>query len=219
MVTGVVTEVVTPQNPLSNSASDTVLPPVTTFSPKHLPNANSVAEARETEDSQPQKSLENRGGNTSPDNAQNLVEQGLQPVTTSQNKGGNTPKTPQCPETAINKHHAGRLADEMRKAIANGDSTEAKEIWGKFENIPLSQRGQQRQFFWKALTPDEKRKASLLIFTNVVEGTPLKYVGTLEQYQSLTLVAYDANGQGGVTCQKPDGYLTSSIPIKDLKKL
>ena len=220
VVTEVVTEVVTPQNPLSVMTSDILLPPVTTFSPNHFPNSESAAGGDKTDNSQPKKSFENGGGNTSPDNAQNPVEQGLQPVTTSQNKGGNAPKTPQCPETTTNKHHAGRLADQMREAIANGDSAEAKEIWGKFENIPLSQRGQQRQFFWKNLEQtDEKRKAQLLIWAGLREGTQLKYVGTCEQYQGISLTAYDADGRRGITCRKFDDTLTTWIPVKDLRKL
>jgi predicted P-loop ATPase len=220
VVTGVVTEVVIPQNPHPVMTSETPLPPVTTFSSNHFPNSDSVAGGDKTDNSQLKKSFENGSGNTSPDNAQNPVEQGLQPVTTSRNKGGNT--TPQCPETNANRYHAGRLADQMREAIAKGDSAEAKEIWGKFENIPLSQRGQQRQFFWKNLEQtDEKRKASLLIFAGLTQGTPLKYVGSCEQYQGVELAAYDANGTNGVTvaCLKPDGYLTTWIPAKDLRKL
>jgi predicted P-loop ATPase len=218
----VVTEVVTPLNPYSVITSDIVLPPVTTFLPKHSPNSDTAAGGDETEKSQAEKSFENRGGNTSPSTTQNLSPQGLPPVTTSQNKGGNTSsKTPQCPETAINKHQAGTLANQVRKAIANGDSAEAKEIWKKFENIPLSQQGQQRQFFWKALTPDECRKVRLLIFTNVTEGEKLKYVGSIEQYQGLELTAYDANSHNGltITCRMSDNRLTTGLPFKDFLKL
>jgi predicted P-loop ATPase len=214
--TGVGTEVGTSQNPYYITTSDTPFPPVPTFLPNNSPNNDSAAEAEKANTSQSEKSFENRGGNASLDNIQNLSGQGVEPVPTSPVQGGNTPKTPQCPETNANRHQAGKLADQVREAIAEGDSAKAKEIWGKFENIPLSQQGQQRQFFWKALTPDEKRKASLLIFTNVIEGEQLKYVGTDKQYQGVELSAYDANGQSGITCLKPDGYLTTWLPIKDL---
>jgi predicted P-loop ATPase len=222
VVTGVVTEVVTPQNLDHVITSDALLPPVTTFSPNHFPNSDSAAGGDKTDNSQAKKNLENGGGHTSPDNTQNPIGQGLQPVTTSQNKGGHTPKTPQCPETATNKHQAGKLANQVREAIANGDSVEAKEIWRKFENIPLSQRGQQRQFFWNNLEQtDEKRKARLLIFTNVIQGEKLKYVGKEEQYQKLELTAYDADSQKGltITCRMSDDRLTTWLPFKDFRKL
>jgi predicted P-loop ATPase len=221
VVTEVVKEVVTAQNLYSITTLESVSPPVTTSFQNNSQNANSNVEASETEKTQAEKSLENEGGDTDSNKPENLSPQGSPPVTTSPKQGGDSPKSPQCPETAINKHQAGKLANQMREAIANGDSAEAKEIWKKFENIPLSQRGQQHQFFWKALTPDECRKARLLIFTNVMEGQQLKYVGSTEQYQGIELTAYDADSHNGVTvtCRKPDGYLTTGLKPKDLKKL
>jgi predicted P-loop ATPase len=214
----VVTEVVTPQNPCPVVTSDTVLPPVTTFSPNHSPNSDTAAGGDKTDSSQTEKSFENGGGNTLPAEPENLTSQGIEPVTTSPNKGGNTP---QCPETAINKHQAGTLANQMRKAIANGDSIEAKEIWGKFENIPLSQRQQQRGLFWQNLKQTgEENKARLLVFTDLVEGEKLTYVGKEEQYKGLELTAYSADGTYAITitCLKPDGSRTTWIPAKHLKR-
>jgi predicted P-loop ATPase len=221
VVTGVVTEVVTPQNPPYNSTSDTPLPPVTTFLPKHSPNSDSAAGGDKTETSQTEKSFENTGGNSVSANPQNLLPQALPPVTTSSKQGGNTPF---CHETHANEHLAVAPADEMREVLANNTPiTEkriaARKVWKQFENIPLSQRGQQRGFFWKNLErTNQDNEARLLVFTDLSGGEKLKYVGKEEQYQGLELTAYSADGTGKVTvtCLKPDGTLTTWIPFKDL---
>jgi hypothetical protein len=92
--TEVVTEVVTPSNPYSTTASDVVLPPVTTFSPKD--NCNTAPTDSDTVLRNQKPSIDtpgkvwNLGGNTSSNNSQNPLEQGLESVTTSSQRGGNT---------------------------------------------------------------------------------------------------------------------------------
>jgi hypothetical protein len=204
--------------------SDTLLPPVTTSSPNHSQNADNAAEASEANNSQAEKSFENGGSNSVSSNPQNLSPQDLPLVTTSPNQGGNTPSSP---ETHANKRHGNKLADEMREVLASSSTaaekrTAAREVWKQFEGVPLSQRGQQRGFFWQSLQEtDEENKARLLLFTDLVEGEKLKYVGKEEQYQGLELTAYSADGTSKVTvtCRKPDGYLTTWIPLKDLRRL
>ncbi|HEY9903011.1 MAG TPA: DUF3854 domain-containing protein, partial [Candidatus Sericytochromatia bacterium] len=134
---------------------------------------------------------------------------------------------PQLPETIANQHLASTPANEMREVLASSAATAekraaAREIWKQFERVPLSQRGQQRGLFWKNLEKtNEANKARLLVFTDLVEGEKLKYVGTCEQYQGVELTAYSADGTGRVTvtCRKPDDTLTTWIPLKDLRKL
>jgi hypothetical protein len=115
----------------------------------------------------------------------------------------------------------------MREVLASNRSaaekrTAAREVWKQFERVPLSQRGQQRGLFWKNLEKtNEENKARLLVFTDLLEGEKLKYVGKEEQYKGLELTAYSADGTGRVTvtCLKPDGYPTTWIPFKDLRRL
>ena len=80
---GVVTEVVTPLNPLSATISEQVSPPVTTFSSNFSQNTNDVVEANETNNSQSGESLENRGSDTCSQTSESFSEQGLEGVTTS----------------------------------------------------------------------------------------------------------------------------------------
>jgi putative DNA primase/helicase len=135
-------------------------------------------------------------------------------------------KPPQCPETAINKRCTGTPADEMREVLASDSTitekrTAAREVWKRFENVPLAQRQQQRELFWQNLKQTgEENKARLLVFTDLLEGEKLKYVGKEEQYKGLELTAYSADGnyQMTITCLKPDGSRTSWIPAKELKK-
>ncbi len=124
------------------------------------------------------------------------------------------PRNPSHPDTFANQHLASMLAEEMREILASGNVEAAKQLWNQLKNDNPQKRG----FFWKAFNLEEKRKAQLLIFAGLTEGTSLKYVGSCEQYQGVALTAYDANGQGGVTCRKPDDTLTTWIPIKDLRK-
>jgi hypothetical protein len=153
--------------------SDILLPPVTTSSPNHSQNADNAAEASEANNSQAEKSFENGGSNSVSSNPQNLSPQDLPLVTTSPNQGGNTPSSP---ETHANKRHGNKLADEMREVLASSSTaaekrTAAREVWKQFEGVPLSQRGQQRGFFWQSLQEtDEENKARLLLFTDLVEG-------------------------------------------------
>jgi putative DNA primase/helicase len=135
--------------------------------------------------------------------------------------------SPQLPETQANKQLASTPADEMREVLASGSSpaekrTAAREVWKQFEKVPLSQRGQQRGLFWKNLQrTNEENKVRLLTFTDLSEGEKLKYVGREEQYKGLELTAYSADGTGRVTvtCIKPDGTLTTWIPLRDLRRL
>jgi putative DNA primase/helicase len=140
----------------------------------------------------------------------------------------NSPKSsPQLPETQANKQLASTRADEMREVLASGSSpaekrTAAREVWKQFEKVPFSQRGQQRGLFWKNLErTNEENKARLLTFTDLSEGERLKYVGREEEYKGLELTAYSADGTGRVTvtCIKPDGTLTTWIPLRDLRRL
>jgi putative DNA primase/helicase len=137
------------------------------------------------------------------------------------------PKSPQLFETIANQHLASTPVNEMREVLASNRSaaekrTAAREVWKQFERVPLSQRGQQRGLFWKNLEKtNEENKARLLVFTDLLEGEKLKYVGKEEQYKGLELTAYSADGTGRVTvtCLKPDGYPTTWIPFKDLRRL
>ena len=93
--TEVVTEVVTPSNPCSTTTLDVVLPPDTTFLLKdHFENnadvkADISIRNQISNTNTPSKGG-NIGGNTCSDDSQNLVEQGLEGVTTSSQGGGNT---------------------------------------------------------------------------------------------------------------------------------
>jgi predicted P-loop ATPase len=90
----VVTEVVTPSNPCSTTTLDVVLPPVTTFLPKdNSKNASTEIDTvlkNQTPSIDTPGKVWNLGGNTSSNNSQNPLEQGLEGVTTSLNQGGNT---------------------------------------------------------------------------------------------------------------------------------
>jgi len=125
---GVVTEVVTPQNSLYDSTLDTLLPPVTTFSPKHPSEISSAVETAKNSNSEIQESFENIGGNTSPSSPQNPVGQGSQPVTTSKQQGGNTLLNPSELETIAKKYQAEELADEYKEACADGNDEIAEKI-------------------------------------------------------------------------------------------
>jgi predicted P-loop ATPase len=92
---GVVTEVVTPSNSCCTTILDIVSPPVTTFLPKHSQNNNACAEAdilirNQTPKVEVLGESGNQGGDTCLDNSQNLLEEGLESVTTSFQQGGDT---------------------------------------------------------------------------------------------------------------------------------
>jgi len=76
---GVVTEVVTAQNPLSEPIVEIVLPPVTTFLAK---KSQSASETDEITPLKSQETFENEVVTSSPSDSENLLEQGLNPVTT-----------------------------------------------------------------------------------------------------------------------------------------
>jgi hypothetical protein len=113
--------------------------------------------------------------------------------------------------------YAKTLADKMREAIASSNFEGAKKIV-KQVNESTSQL---RASFWQNLDrTKEKNKARLLVFANLSEGAPVKYVGKIEQYAQEKLIAYDADGHGGITCLLPDGRgFTTWIPTRDLRKL
>jgi hypothetical protein len=114
------------------------------------------------------------------------------------------------------EHLAKITADKMREAIASSNFEGAKEIMKQI-NVSTSQL---RGLFWQNLErTNEKNKARLLAFANLSEGTPVKYVGKIEQYAQEKLTAYDADGHGGITCLLADGRgFTTWIPTRDLRK-
>jgi len=114
------------------------------------------------------------------------------------------------------EHHAKMLADKMRQAIASSNFEGAKEI---VKQVGAS-TSQLRGLFWQNLErTKEKNKARLLAFANLSEGTPVNYVGKIEQYVQEKLTAYDADGYGGITCLLADGRgFTTWIPTRDLRK-
>jgi hypothetical protein len=114
------------------------------------------------------------------------------------------------------EHHAKMLADKMREAITSSNFEDAKEI---VRQVSVS-TSQLRGLFWQNLErTKEKNKARLLAFANLSEGTPVKYVGKIEQYAQEKLTAYDADGHGGITCLLADGRgFTTWIPTRDLRK-
>ena len=95
----VVTEVVTPQKPYSETILDIVLPPDTTFTAKDrssIPiHPQTLYSNKKSTDGNGSSSAKcEQGGNTPVDNAQNPLGQGVEGVTTSQNRGGNiSPKS------------------------------------------------------------------------------------------------------------------------------
>jgi hypothetical protein len=120
------------------------------------------------------------------------------------------------PAELADEHHAKILADKMREVIASSNFEGAKEI---VKQVGAS-TSQLRGLFWQNLErTKEKNKARLLAFANLSEGTPVKYVGKIEQYVQEKLTAYDADGHGGITCLLADGRsLTTWIPTRDLRK-
>jgi hypothetical protein len=118
-------------------------------------------------------------------------------------------------EEFTDEHQVKMLADKMREAIASSNFEGAKEIVRQV-NVSTSQL---RASFWQNLDrTEEKNKARLLAFANLSEGTPVKYVGKIEQYAQEELTAYDADGHGHITCLLPNGHgFTTWIPTRDLR--
>jgi predicted P-loop ATPase len=95
---GVVTEVVTPQNPCSNSVTSIPLPPVTTFLSKDSPSLRTIAvqtdgggaQTSKTCNSESEESFETKVVTPPPSTSLSLSDKGFQPVTTSFEQGGNT---------------------------------------------------------------------------------------------------------------------------------
>jgi predicted P-loop ATPase len=214
VVTEVVTEVVTPQNPYSITISDTLLPPVTTFSSKHSPNGDGATEVGETNNSQSEKSFQNRGGNTLPTEPENLTPQKIEPVTTSPKQGGNTSSDP---ATAQSKFRGEKLAKQMREAIAKGSREDAKEV---MERV-ASSAPQIRGFFNKSFSKEEALNIRLLRDFDLTKGARVKYVGKdIEQYEGEVLTVDSANAQNQLACLRPDGKgYTTWLKSEDLEKL
>ena len=108
------------------------------------------------------------------------------------------------------------LVDEMRNILNNPSHEEAWEIWNQIKNDP-----QKQSFFYEALTEEEGRKSRVLFFIkNFSEGTRLKYVGKGygKQFEGIELKLYDAQGNGEITCLKPDGSFVN-LPIRDVRPI
>jgi predicted P-loop ATPase len=221
VVTGgneVVTEVVTPQNPCPVTISDTLLPPVTTFSSKKPSNINNNSEATKN-NSQSEKTFENRGGNSSSIDPKNVTRQALEPVTTSPQQGGNSPKTPhpQCPEMMANEYQAKILADEMRKAITKTNRKDAAEVIKQVANSDPK----VRQSFFKSFTKEENLNIRLLRDCGLTKGTRVEYVGKdIDQYAGEVLTVESINARNELACLRPDGKgFTTWLKPEDLRKL
>jgi predicted P-loop ATPase len=217
VVTGVVTEAVTPQNPLSTTIPDTPLPPVTTFLLNNSQNIDGVAGEDKTNNSQSEESFENRGGNTLPGNTKNLSGQGLESVTASPEQGGNTPSSPQCLETITNKLLADTLADRMREAIANCNPEDASEVIKEVNSCPRQVQG----LFARSFSKEEYISIRLLNQCGLVKGSRVKYVGKdTKQYEGEVLTVESISLQNELACLRPDGKgYTTWLKSGDLRKL
>jgi hypothetical protein len=123
---------------------------------------------------------------------------------------------PAEPAEIANEALTKMLVDEMRNILSNPNHEEAWEIWSQIKNDP-----QKRSFFYEALTEEEGRKSRVLFFIkNFSEGTRLKYVGKGygKQFEGIELKLYDAQGNGEITCLKPDGSFVN-LPIRDIRPL
>ncbi|MEG5176263.1 VapE domain-containing protein [Microcoleus sp. B3-D7] len=112
VTTEVGTEVGTPSNSLFSTLSDVVFPPVPTFTQKDCLNQsthpkNLYSNKKSSDGSIDSREVCEQGGNISPDNPQDSVEQRLQGVPTSVSRGGNTPSEPE----KIADEDAQRLRD------------------------------------------------------------------------------------------------------------
>ena len=149
VVTGgdeVVTEVVTPLNPLSATISEQVSPPVTTFSSNFFQNTNDVVEAAdETNNSKSGESLENRGSDTCSQTSESFSEQGLEGVTTSASPPQFTYNliAPPEPETAPTAPTAQPLAPsdlkpKSEQAISDADAETIRKLSAQQPTSTLS---------------------------------------------------------------------------------
>jgi predicted P-loop ATPase len=236
VVTGgdeVVTEVVTPLNPVSATISEQVSLPVTTFSANFSPNTNDVVDADETNnsqdetnDSQSGESLENRGSDTHPQTSESFSEQRLEGVTTSASPPQFTynPIAPPEPETAPTEPESSEIEPEMgvgdeifeaiKEAIATLDRAAAREAWQKIKNSPT-----QKEAVKAKLTEEEVLNFKILVATGWLKGMRVKYVGT--KFESLAGVelTIDKIDRNGITCTKPDGSYITDLDKEDLVKL
>lgn len=184
VVTGgdeVVTEVVTPLNPLSTTISEQVSLPVTTFSSNFSPNTNDVVDADETNNSQSGESLENRGSDTHPQTSESFSEQRLEGVTTSASPPQIThnPIAPPEPETApteptpptdapiappepkSNAELVLQIVAKVRKAIAENDAGAIKKEIAK--TMKLDSTGRLHLAVKALLKPNEKEDCKIIL--------------------------------------------------------
>lgn len=218
VVTGVVTEVVTGSNLNPVMLSNTPLQPITTFSSNNPQNTDRVTGDDKNGNSQSEKSLEDRGCNTPPNNAQNVSGQEFEPVTTSKSQGCNTPSNPpQCVETIANKHFADMLADRMREAIASCNRAEASEVMKDVAAYPRQVQG----FFARSFSKEENISIRLLEHCGLVRGSRVKYVGKdAEQHEGEVLTVDNIDAHNRLTCLRPDGKgYTTWLKSEDLRKL
>ncbi|MEG4087546.1 VapE domain-containing protein, partial [Microcoleus sp. POL10_C6] len=139
---GVVTEVVTPLNPLPVSIPEVVSPPVTTFLPNFPQNCNSANEPDEPDEPdepEKKKSFENRGGDTPAENLETPPGQGLEGVTTS-------PSPPQIihnPIASPEPETPPTAAPESIVLLIK--KVQAAETWAEVESVWNGDEGLKRQ--------------------------------------------------------------------------
>jgi putative DNA primase/helicase len=128
--------------------------------------------------------------------------------------------SPQLPETFDSERHANEfqanaLAGEMKEILASPNHEEAWAVW-----LQLKNDFSKRCLFYKALGVDACKARVLFFVKNFPHGTSLKYVGKKygEQFEGIELKLYDAQGNGEITCLKPDGSFVS-LSIKDVRPL
>jgi hypothetical protein len=103
----------------------------------------------------------------------------------------------------------------MKEILASPNHEEAWAVW-----LQLKNDFSKRCLFYKALGVDACKARVLFFVKNFPHGTSLKYVGKKygEQFEGIELKLYDAQGNGEITCLKPDGSFVS-LSIKDVRPL
>jgi predicted P-loop ATPase len=213
------TEVGTPSNPYEAVTSDVLFPPVPTFLPKDNSNNKTsdgidIAIINQTPSMDIPSKGENLGGNTSSNDSQNPLEQGLEGVPTSSQRGGNTSAKL---ENVNDEHCAKMLADKMRKALAKASYEDAAEV---IKQVVASAPG-VKQFFAKSFTKEEHFNICLLKNCGLTKGARVKYVGKdIEQYAGEVLTVESMNSRNELACLRPDGKgYTTWLKPEELEKL
>jgi hypothetical protein len=111
------------------------------------------------------------------------------------------------------------LVNLLREALENASREKAREVWNE-----IKEDKHKQEKLKKKLTEEENLNLRLLLNTGFVKGTPLKYVGTCEQYleEELLLVNINISTYGEVTlaCLRPNGKgYTTWLKLKELHKL